>query len=289
MPQSNKVEHQWLTQRVRVLPHEWMVRQMGHQDGPIILFLHGTGADGCSFTRVAQLLGDSMSCFALDLPGHGETKLGRRHRSNVGPMAEDIAQLMGHLNLTPDIVVGHSAGAAISLEMARQAYLRPETLILTLNAAVAKFEGLAGWLFPTLAKLMALNPLTSRLASYQMNEQRVRQLLLSTGSDPTEEMTERYTKLVKNARHVDGALLMMAQWDLTNLMRYLRSICHKVIMLANKGDLTVPAKTSIDTATHLSHAKVQLIEQGGHLFHETEPDIIAELIQTEWRNHGPQH
>ena len=67
-------------------------------------------------------------------------------------MAEDLARLIRQEAWAPMAYIGHSAGAAIALRLAE---LAPPRAVIGLNAALGQFEGVAGWLFPVMAKLLA--------------------------------------------------------------------------------------------------------------------------------------
>ena len=62
-------------------------------------------------------------------------------------MSEDLLALCRNQGWVPDIVVGHSAGAAIALRM-WELGMQPTTGIVGINAALGNFKGVAGWLFP---------------------------------------------------------------------------------------------------------------------------------------------
>ena len=64
-------------------------------EGPDIVLLHGTGASTHSWRALIPLLAERYRVTAIDLPGHGFTRLGARMRSSLECMAEDIATLCG--------------------------------------------------------------------------------------------------------------------------------------------------------------------------------------------------
>ena len=97
---------------------------------------------------------------AIDLPGHGFTTLGASNRSGLTQMSEDIAALCKQEEWQPQKIIAHSAGAAIALQLCEH-HLTPDTQpqsILAINPAFTDFDGLAGVLFPLMAKSLAVNP-----------------------------------------------------------------------------------------------------------------------------------
>ena len=195
-----------LSRQVRFRRHVWHVQETG--DGPVILLIHGAGGATQSWRGVFPALAEMNRVIAVDLPGQGFTRLGARWRCGLDQMAEDLSALCDEIGARPDLIVGHSAGAAIALRMALD---RPVPVV-GLNAALGHFKGVAGWLFPVMAKVLALNPFTAPMVAATMTEAAVERLLTGTGSKPDAEMRRLYRALASDRAHVDGTLTMMSQW-----------------------------------------------------------------------------
>ncbi|TCP58672.1 putative magnesium chelatase accessory protein, partial [Rhodovulum bhavnagarense] len=143
---------------VRHRPHLWHLQEAG--EGPIVLLLHGTGATTHSWRDIFPILARHYHVVALDLPGQGFTRMGARQRCGIDGMSKDIAALVDSEGLLPDVIIGHSAGAALGLRMLRD-LKRPPKALVGINAALENFKGMAGFLFPLMARLMALNPFSA--------------------------------------------------------------------------------------------------------------------------------
>ncbi len=102
----------WLVRAgVRLHYFEWG----GEGEEPALLLLHGLSSNARIWERVAaHLRGRAV---ALDQRGHGRSD---RPSDGYGSdeLAEDAAQLIRHLGLERPLVVGHSWGAAIALQLA---------------------------------------------------------------------------------------------------------------------------------------------------------------------------
>ena len=253
-------------------PHRWHVQQIG--TGPDLLLLHGAGASTHSWRGLAPLLAERHRVTMIDLPGHGFTRLGTRNRSGLDPMAEDIAALLRTLALRPAAIVGHSAGAALALRLSLDA---PDAVpVVSINGAFQMFDGIAGFLFPLVAKVLALNPLTVPLFTMGSTLSRTKRLLEGTGSQVDPEGLRQYHALVSDRRHVEGALAMMANWSLDRLMRDCANLSAPMLLLAARGDRTVPPSVSEEVAKRVSAAQVKHLEKLGHLAHEEAPECIAD-------------
>ncbi len=258
-------------------PHRWHVQVAG--EGPTVLLLHGAGAASHSWRHVLPMLSKSFRVVAPDLPGHGFTRLGARNRSGLVPMSEDLLHLCDELGLPPDAIIGHSAGAAIAMQMAEIAADPPKAL-LGVNGAFGSFKGIAGWLFPALAQVLAISPLAPDIISRLLrSESRVRALLESTGSRIDDETVGHYQRLVCDRDHVNGTLCMMAQWQVGALLADTDLQDLSILFLVGEDDRTVPPAVSHQASNHISSARVLSIPSAGHLLHEEAPERVAAEVE----------
>lgn len=259
-----------------VRPHRWHVQDMGA--GPVVVLLHGAGASSHSYRAVMPLLARSHRVIAIDLPGHGFTVSGARSRAALDCISEDIRALLRHMNVRPQVLVGHSAGAAVATRMALDMTTPPDALV-AINGAFEMFDGVAGWLFPMMAKMLSLNPLTGVIFSLTAgSEARVRQLLQSTGSEIDAEGIRLYHALISDRAHVEGTLAMMAQWRLERLLRDLPKVPCPALLLTGENDSAVPPSVSAAAAARMPNARHVTYPDRGHLLHEELPEAISEHI-----------
>jgi pimeloyl-ACP methyl ester carboxylesterase len=101
---------------------------------PPMLLLHGWCSRRADLAPLAGAFAGSHRVVSLDLPGHGDSDVpAGDDRLEVASLAADAAAL----GLGPTVVVGHSAGAAVAVELAVR---RPD-----LVAAVAALDGTLGF------------------------------------------------------------------------------------------------------------------------------------------------
>ena len=259
--------------------HRWHAQEDG--EGPTLLLLHGAGGSTHSYRDLVPLLTPSHHVVALDLPGHGFTKFGARQRSGLDAMSKDVARLCVQEGWKPDAIIGHSAGAAVALQMALdvadQGHTPPH--VIGLNAALGEFPGLAGLIFPLMAKALAAMPFATTLFSTtSSNPNRIKSLIASTGSELDATGYDLYRQLVADKNHVDGTLKMMAQWDLRPLLRALPRYEGPVDLITGSKDATVPPSVSEGIAAQMPNATLHPVDGLGHLMHEEQPQAMAQLI-----------
>ena len=253
--------------------HDWWVVE--HGTGPEILLLHGAGGSGHSFRALAPAL-EGYRTLIPDLPGQGFTRAGSRGRFGIEPMAEDLAALITAAGWQPRLIIGHSAGVPLALQLST---LVPVRAVIGLNAALGQFDGAAGFLFPLVARALAATPfIPSMVSRLWGNDQKVRDLITGTGSRLDEAGIAQYLTLVRRAAHVDGTLGMMAAWRVDRLMAGAAGLKVPTLLVANAGDRLVPPKVSLDAARLLPQADLREMDGLGHLAHEEDAGAVLAVF-----------
>ncbi len=248
----------------------WHVQRMGK--GKPLLLLHGTGASVHSWRGLMPLLAQSHEVIALDLPRHAFTTGHNAYAMSLPAMGREVAGLLKHLNITPAAVIGHSAGAAIALQLSLDhGYAGP---IIGLNAALRPFPGPFAQIFPAVAKTLFANPLVPRIftGSIDLVGGAEKFLWRSTHSRIDAAGLACYAKLLKHPGHAGGALAMMANWDLPSLRERMNAVANPVLLLHGGNDPAIPPDWAKDAARWLPNAQLELLPGLGHLAHEEAPE-----------------
>jgi magnesium chelatase accessory protein len=248
-------------------------------DGPPLLLLHGTGASTHSWRALLPRLAEHFTVIAPDLPGHGFTSMPAPERLSLPAMADAVSALLRTLELDPEIVVGHSAGAAVLVRMALDGRIAPKAIV-SLAGALLPLGGFAGQMFSPIAKLMALNPVVPQLFAWRAsNPAVIERLLDQTGSRIDPAGAAIYARLARTRGHVAGALGMMANWDLKSLEADLPRLAVPLVLVAGGTDRMVRAEVAYDVRRRLPTAEVVMLRGLGHLAHEEKPELIAAIIE----------
>lgn len=255
---------------------KWHVQIAGA--GPALLLLHGTGAATHSWRDVLPALAKHFTVVAPDLPGHGFTSGRPRGGLALRGMAGALSELLGMLDVEPAVIVGHSAGAAIALQLASTR--GGEVAVVGLNPALMPFPGLAAKLFPSLARMLFINPFVPRMLAgiARIPGETGRFLRRATGSMIDARGIAAYDVLMGNSRHCGGAMEMMASWDLEGLSRDLSQFDHPVLLIHSSADAAIPLQSVQEAASRLPDCRLQVLPGLGHLAHEERPDLVADQI-----------
>lgn len=275
---------------VRAAGLKWHVQQFINDvaTAPSALLIHGTGASTHSWRGLIPLLMPHFNVLAIDLPGHAFTDMpaggSTSQQLSLPGMAAALGELLGVLQFSPALVVGHSAGAAIGARMCLDGLMSPQCLI-SINGALLPLGGLAGQVFSPVARLLAAMPFVPRFFSWQATSPAVVQkLIASTGSTLDAQGTALYAQLVANPGHAAGALGMMANWDLPQLELDLPRLKTPLSLIVGSNDQTVSPRQAArlralwPATAAAPQPDLITLERLGHLAHEERPDLVAKFV-----------
>jgi magnesium chelatase accessory protein len=258
----------------------WHLQCAGDPSLPAVLLLHGTGASTHSWRDLLPRLSARCHVIAPDLPGHGFSGWPQQRSSFTLPgMARAVAALMREQGRAADLIVGHSAGAAVAVQMCIDGLAAPRAVI-GLNAALLPLPGVAGAVFSPMARTLVLNPLVPRFFAWTaawpgMPER----LLAGTGSSLDAAGQRLYARLVASPPHVAAALAMMAGWDLAAFARELPRLRPPLRLVVGDRDRTLPPDQAWQVAARVRGATVTVLPGLGHLAHEEQSQTVAALIE----------
>ena len=256
----------------------WHLQRRGR--GPCVLLLHGTGASSHSWVPLARCLEGHFDLLTVDLPGHGFTQLVPAAQSSLPAVARAVARLLRHLDIEPDLIVGHSAGAAVAASLCLLGALNPRAIV-SINGAMLPFGRAAAPLFSRAARLLAAAPVFPQLvALHAVPRKPIERMLRQTGSASSPEMVRCYRTLLGNTEHVAGTLRMMANWDLVQLERNLDRLDPPLYLLVSDRDRVVEPAQAEELQTRLAGSVLERAPGLGHLGHEEEPAWFAARIET---------
>ena len=260
------------------------MRKSGRSPGPgpgapVALLLHGTGASSHSWDRLADRLAATHEVFAPDLPGHGRSRVLGGRAPSLPFVAEALDALLAQLQVRPELVIGHSAGAAVGAMLCLAGHVQPRALV-AINGALLPLQGPVGRMFSPLAKLLVLNPLVPAAFAWAASwEGAAERLLAGTGSRLDAQGVRAYRRLITDPAHAAGALRMMAAWDLRELERRLPTLKLPLALLASDGDLTVPPAHARQVAARVPGATLHRLPGLGHLAHEEDPQAVMRVLE----------
>lgn len=260
-------------------------------DGAVgVVMLHGFGSQTRSWRQLGEALtSDDVGvalALAYDRPGFGLTERPAagswgRDRNPYGPEAQ-VAYTLGLLDaygLERALLVGHSAGGALALQVALAAPERVVGLAL-ISPAVYGGGGAPAWTRPLLStpQLNRLGPLFMRQLAGEPGDNFLRAAYFDPSAlDPADEAAYRRALRVEDW---DRAL-----WELVkasrepDLVPFLPQVTQPTLVVTGAADTIVPAEQSERLARALPRATYHPIAACGHVAHEEcASETIAALL-----------
>ena len=257
----------------------WHVQRAG--TGPLVLLVHGSAGATHTWRNVLPLLTPWAEVISIDLPGHGFTTGETPDQLSLQGMTEALRDLLRVLDVHPVIGVGHSAGAAVLLQLCSFREVTPQSII-GFNSALVSLNALGQILLPVSRALADVGILRAGAAAVLRSGTLTRALLRSTGSplDPAQEA--RYVSLLASERRVGATLRMMSRWDLDALIATFPSLTMPVTLVHSTNEPWVPFADLLRTTRTIPHRHVIDVSPAGHLIPDEQPRRVAEIIRDAW-------
>jgi pimeloyl-ACP methyl ester carboxylesterase len=247
-----------------------------------VLLLHGLVAGADSFRRLGDELPEDRRVVALDLPGGGFSDRPREGDVSFRGTAEVVAEAMAVLGLERPVILGHSYGGAITLELAAW---RPELLDAMILMAPAHpfsqredplvrfYLSRPGQWF---ANLLPRIPKRLMLATFRR--------MPGDRDNVNYEQIEPYLQTLRYPGTIAYVLRMLKRWkgDMEGLRNALCERRTEVPAFLLWGDLdpVVPASTGAELMRHLGPSEQATLRGVGHLPNDERPEECGSLIRT---------
>lgn len=209
-----------------------------------LVLVHGAGCDRHFFDELVRHL-DGVETHALDLPGRGASP--SAPAGSVAEAADFVAKGLAERGIERAVVLGHSFGGAVAIELALTSPARVAGLVLVSTGARLRVH-------PAILEAM-------RRAAEQ-GEPAVSHLPWLPEADRA--LVERVTA---HLRAVPPASTF-ADWQAANAfdrMTELSRIAAPALVVAGTNDPLTPPKYAKYLAEHLPHARLALVEGAGHM------------------------
>lgn len=234
--------------------------QGGSSSRPPVILIHGVGSNHLCWPAELRRLRDA-TVYTIDLPGHGKSVGTAHHR--VSSYQAAIIDFIAQLGLNQAVLVGHSLGAAIGLQLALD---HPQHVAgLVCISAAASFH-----IDPTFINLFRV---------FQTKKKTLE--ILKNYFAPQYGITQWYPNLLKSLATVRNSLWYADLRATVNfdLRSQLTQITTPSLVLAGEEDPLVPISDATHLARQLPNAIFKGFPQHGHMLMLEEPKGVAQEIQ----------
>lgn len=225
--------------------------------GPPVVLLHGAGGTHQHWLYQVRDLAPAPT-YALDLPGHGRSEgPGRDRITDYGDWVVDFMDAAG---LERVVLVGHSMGGGIALDLALRAPSRLAGLGLVatgarLRVAPAILEGL------------------------QQDPEAAVRLIGEWAFGP--ETPPEMARLGRRQMQAIPPEIIYGDFvacDTYDVMQQVGQIAIPVVLVCGTQDYLTPPKYSVYLRDHLQEATLQLVEGAGHMVMVERPGAVVQAL-----------
>jgi pimeloyl-ACP methyl ester carboxylesterase len=228
---------------------------------PPILLIHGAGGSHLHWAPDIRRL-NGFKVIALDLPGHGKSEgIGRQ---SIADYVIAVQNFMDAMDLPAAIIVGHSMGSAIALQLALDAPDRVLGLVMVSGGSRLRVN-------PSILE-NAMDVATFPLAVKEINT-----WAFGPESDPRlRELAAQRMQKETRPTVLHGDFLACNDF---NASERLAEIDKPTLILCGTDDKMTPFKHSQTLSQEIKGAKLVEIEGAGHMVGLEKPRAIAEALE----------
>ncbi len=242
-------------------------REMGEQDKPTLLLLHGLFGNSGNWAGVVKYLKDDFRLILPDLRNHG-----RSPHSDVmdfPAMAADLRRLLTHLGLGSASILGHSMGGKAAMWLALNDPEWVDQLVVADMAPVAyhnRFEQiLQGMSSMPLEELSSRGDADQYLAQY-VPQKLVRQYLLQNLVKDRGDWQWRC-----NLSVLQQQILVLAGYPALDDLAFAGDV---LFLYGERSDYVLPDYRGI-IDRHFPHARLRMLNGAGHWLYAEQPEAFS--------------
>jgi len=261
---------------------ETHVAQWGTGDD--LLLIHGASSDmGVFEPTIVPLLKDRFRLTAYDRPGMGFTSQRPPGADQLGVQAKVGAGVIEALGLKKPIVVGHSWGGAVALRLALD---HPDKVggLLLIAPVAYEWPGAVSWHIYWSSNPV-IGELFTRVIAPPFASGAVRAGLIGAfGPNP---VPKNYFEKASSIRAIRPAAMRANSFDIIaskreiigQQARYPEIKVPTAIMTGDKDTVVSPMIHSVRLARTLANARIDVLQDVGHLPHEASPERFMKLLE----------
>jgi len=226
-----------------------------NESAPVIL-IHGAGGTHLHWpAQIRRLPGHHV--YAVDLPGHGKSD--GRGNQTIESYCQSILRWMETNNIYRGVIVGHSMGGAIALNMALE---HPERVIaLGLIGSGARLR---------VAPVILEN--SSSATTFPVAVKAIMERAFSHHTDP--RLRELASQKMETTRPsvLHGDFLACNTFD---VMENIPAIRFPTLVICGQDDQLTPVRYSQFLADQIPKAQARVIPEAGHMVMLEQPQVVA--------------
>lgn len=260
------------------------VKEEGSAKAQVAILIHGWSSSWYALSPVMPVVKDRFHCFAVDLPGYGNSPR-LKERTTIPAYADLLAAFIKEVSPDkPVVLIGHSMGGMISLTIALRYPELVERLVLlcpTISGNLSMFIHLFVSPITFLERFFLANILVALFEPYFI---RITDSLMRPASFAERTgITEKDYKAIRADARRSGQGKVRAECYIAmhqnDLRGKLEAIDKPALVIWGMEDNTVPLRDASAVATEWSSADLRVIPNAGHWPQFETPEITQRYIR----------
>jgi pimeloyl-ACP methyl ester carboxylesterase len=253
--------------------------------GDPILFIHGMPTSGRLWNGMIAHLCERFTCFAIDLPGMGETPRENYRPSFLRHLAEEIDKIRVANQIEKWHVVGHDAGSVVAVHYARYFPAHVDCMALlspALFPELQPFYLLEALRKPILGEMLAplIGPIFWKIA-------------MQRALPNTEEGHQILGHFHRPFSGPAGswAFMRVLRWGkpasvLAEVPEFLPKLPMPTLIVHGAQDVAIPEEFARRASSLMPNASMITL-QSGHFIPLNRPELMANLLSAFFDHHAP--
>jgi pimeloyl-ACP methyl ester carboxylesterase len=240
-----------------------------------LIFLHGGGGGLSDWAAALREFQSGYRVVALDLPGHGSSSTPAV--GSIEHLAQIGCEVKSRHGLSRNVLVAHSLGCWVALEMCRQDPSGIAGIVLIEGSRLAESPAQADALRNHLRTVGGKALLRRSYASMFLPDADAKRIAFYL--DRVEALSDEY---------IEELLVSTVNWDATQMVQTLQSLRVPVLILqstAPDGEFRRRPLLQVEqspwiafTRVHASNVEVEIIANAGHFAHVDQPRVVNAAI-----------
>lgn len=232
-----------------------------------MVFIHGLFGSLSNLGMLTRHFANHRTVIQIDLRNHGLS--GHADKHDYDSMSQDVLETLDHLNITKFVVVGHSMGGKVAMQLADIARDRVEQLVVLDITPIQYHENHHAEIFEALFAVEQAN-ISSRTEAAKimreyLNEEMVIQFLL---------------KSFNKGQWLFNVQALYKHYPDILFWNDLAPVATPTLFLKGGNSFYISKPEHFAAIEHqFPHAKIEQIENSGHWLHGEQPAQVLEQMQ----------
>lgn len=241
------------------------------EDRPTLILLHGFLSSTFSYRKLLSFLTQKYTVYLLDIPPFGQSGKSNKYTYTVTNLAKTILTFIEMHKLENVILIGHSMGGQICLNMSKQ---RPDLVDKIILLAGSGYLAAPSIWLKRASHLPFFPYFVKRYLEKSGIEKNLRQVVYNQ-SMIDDEMRDGYTAPFLQGKAIFQALGKLARDKEDDLSEQdLHTITTSCLLLWGRYDKVVPLSIGNRLHKDLPSSQLIVIEDAGHLLPEEKPGEV---------------